>query len=40
MIPFGVVVLDVLRHGPPEMPIPNRNQPRIDLASAKIMSVA
>ena len=22
MIPFSVVVLDVLRHGPPEVPLP------------------
>jgi hypothetical protein len=27
MIPFAVVVLDVLRHGLPEMPLPDRNQP-------------
>ena len=27
MIPFAVVVLDVLRHGAPEMPLPDRNQP-------------
>ena len=27
VIPFFVVVLDVLRHGPPEVPLPYRNQP-------------
>ena len=27
MMPFAVIVLDVLRHGPPEMPLPDRNQP-------------
>jgi hypothetical protein len=27
VIPFAVVVLDVLRHGPPEMPVSDRNQP-------------
>ena len=26
MIPFGVVVLDVLRHGATEVPLPDRNQ--------------
>jgi hypothetical protein len=26
VIPFFVVVLDVLREGPPEMPFPDRNQ--------------
>ena len=27
VIPFFVVVLDVLRHGPPEVQLPDRNQP-------------
>jgi hypothetical protein len=27
MVPFVVVVLDVLRHRPPEMPLPDGNQP-------------
>ena len=27
MIPFAVVVLDVLCDRPPEMPLPDRNQP-------------
>jgi hypothetical protein len=27
VIPFGLVVLDVLRDGAPEMPLPDRNQP-------------
>lgn len=26
VIPFAVVVLDVLRHGPPEVPLPDWNQ--------------
>ena len=26
VIPFAVIMLDVLRHGPPEMPLPDRNQ--------------
>jgi hypothetical protein len=26
VVPFSVVVRDVLRHGPPEMPLPDRNQ--------------
>jgi hypothetical protein len=27
VIPFSVVVLDVLRHSAPEVPLPERNQP-------------
>jgi hypothetical protein len=27
VIPFGVLVLDVLRYGAPEVPFPDRNQP-------------
>ena len=27
VVPFSVIVRDVLRHGAPEMPLPDRNQP-------------
>ena len=27
VVPFSVIVRDVFRHGPGEMPVPNRNQP-------------
>lgn len=34
MIPFVVVVRDVLRHGPPEMPLPDGNHPAVPTRNA------
>jgi hypothetical protein len=27
VVPFSVIVLDILGHGPPEVPLPERNEP-------------
>jgi hypothetical protein len=27
VVPFSIVVIHVLRHGPPEVPLPDRNDP-------------